>query len=189
LVLERGVVCDGWAVEIRPATEDDLPAITAIQNALIGSTTIEWTDEPHTVDDRHEWLERHRRNDHPVVVAEVDRAVVGFAAYDDFRDTAKWPGYRFTVEHTVHVDERHWGSGVGRSLIEALVEHARAAGIHTMVAAVDADNEGSVRFHERVGFVEVGRMPEVGAGRGRWLSLVLLQRSLGSDPTPPTDRE
>jgi phosphinothricin acetyltransferase len=182
-------VCDGENVQIRPATVDDLPAITAIQNALVASTTIEWTDEHHTVDDRRAWLERHRRDDHPVVVAEVDGAVVGFAAYDDFRDTAKWPGYRFTVEHTIHVDERHWGSGVGRSLIEALVAHARGAGLHTMVAAVDADNEGSIRFHERLGFVEVGRMPEVGAGRGRWLSLVLLQRSLTPDPSPPIERE
>ena len=172
---------------MRPATGDDLPAITAIQNALLGSTTIEWTDEPHTVDDRRAWLERHWRDGHPVIVAEVDGEVVGFAAYDDFRDTSKWPGYRFTVEHTIHVDERRWGSGVGRSLIEALVEHARRAGKHTMVAAVDADNEGSVRFHERLGFVEVGRMPEVGAGQGRWLSLVLLQRSLTSDPVPTVD--
>ena len=64
--------------------------------------------------------------------------------------------------------------------------HARAAGNHTMVAAIDADNDGSIRFHERLGFVEVGRMPEVGAGHGRWLSLVLLQRSLTDDGAPPT---
>ena len=102
-------------MQVRPATPDDVAAITAIQNALIGSTTIEWTDELHTVDDRGEWLERHRLDGHAVLVAEVDGAVVGFAAYDDFRDTAKWPGYRFTVELTIHVDERHWGTGVGRS--------------------------------------------------------------------------
>jgi phosphinothricin acetyltransferase len=182
-------VCDGVAVEIRPATENDLPGITAIQNALLGSTTIEWTDDPHTVDDRRAWLERHRRDDHPVLVADVDGEVVGFAAYDDFRDTTKWPGYRFTVEHTIHVDERHWGSGIGRALVESLVAHARRAGKHTIVAAIDADNAGSIRFHERLGFVEVGRMPEVGAGQGRWLSLVLLQRALTSEPMPPIDSE
>jgi L-amino acid N-acyltransferase len=172
-------------MKVRPATPDDLGAITSIQNALLGSTTIEWTDEPHTVDDRRAWLDRHRRDGHAVLVADLDGEVVGFAAYDDFRDTGKWPGYRFTVELTIHVDEDHWGSGVGRSLIESLVVHARSAGKHTMVAAIDADNVGSIRFHERLGFTEVGRMPEVGAGHGRWLSLVLLQRSLTSDRSPP----
>jgi L-amino acid N-acyltransferase len=176
-------------VVIRPATDDDVAAITAIQNALLGSTTIEWTDEPHTVEDRLAWLERHRRADLAVLVAEVDGEVVGLAAYDDFRDTAKWPGYRFTVEHTIHVDERHWGSGVGRALMETLLLHARRAGKHTMVAAIDADNIGSIRFHERMGFVEVGHMPEVGSGKGRWLSLVLLQRSLTWDAAPPRGME
>jgi phosphinothricin acetyltransferase len=182
-------VCDRGGVEIRPAAVHDAADIARIQNALLDATTIEWTDEAHTADDRRAWLEQHWRGGHPVLVAEVEGEVVGFAAYGDFRDTTKWPGYRFTVEHTIHVDERHWGSGVGRALMEALVEHARRTGRHTIVAAVDADNEGSIRFHERLGFVEVGRMPEVGAGHGRWLSLVLLQRSLSSDPSPPSGTE
>jgi phosphinothricin acetyltransferase len=90
----------------------------------------------------------------------------------------KWPGYRFTVEHTVHVREDHWGSGAGRALMEELVERARAAGKHVMVGALDGANEASLRFHARLGFVEVARMPEVGRKFGRWLDLVLVQRIL-----------
>lgn len=77
------------------------------------------------------------------------------------------------------------GTGVGRQLLEALCRLAAAAGKHTIVAAIDAENEASLRFHEKLGFVEVARMPEVGTRFGRWLSLVLVQRHLTTGPPPP----
>jgi phosphinothricin acetyltransferase len=172
-------------MRIRPATTTDVPAMTAIQNAFIPSTTIEWTDTLHTDAERAAWLEWCRAHEHPVLVAEVAGEVVGWAAYGDFRDTAKWPGYRYVVEHTIHVREDQWGGGVGRALMGALVDHAREAGKHVMVGAVDGANEGSIRFHERLGFVEVARLPQVGAKHGRWLDLVLLQLVLDERPTPP----
>jgi phosphinothricin acetyltransferase len=82
------------------------------------------------------------------------------------------------VEHTVHVREDQWGTGVGRTLVEALIERARAAGLRAIVAAVDSGNAGSVRFHERLGFVEVGRLRGIGFKHDRWLDVVLLQRDL-----------
>jgi phosphinothricin acetyltransferase len=110
--------------------------------------------------------------------------VVGFAAYEHFRGDGKWPGYRGTVEQTIHVRESHWGRGVGRALIEGLVERAQAAGLHVIVAAIDGDNEASIRFHERLGFVEVARMPQTGQKFGRWLDLVLMQRVIDDRPQP-----
>ncbi len=169
---------------IRDAVEDDVPAITDIQNALIASTTIEWTDSLHTVEERQEWLDRQQASQHPVLVAVVDGDVVGWASYGPFRDSIKWPGYRLTVEHTVHVRHDHWGSGVGRSLMEALIERAIASGLHVMIGAVDAENDASIRFHERLGFHEVARMPQIGTKFGRWLDLVLLQRVLADSPPP-----
>jgi L-amino acid N-acyltransferase YncA len=120
----------------------------------------------------------------PVLVAEVDGAVVGFTAYEYFRGEGKWPGYRLTMELSIHVAESHWGRGVGRSLIDALVERARAAGIHVLVAAIDGANEASIRFHERLGFEVVGRMPQTGTKFGRWLDLVLMQRILDGRERP-----
>jgi L-amino acid N-acyltransferase YncA len=77
---------------------------------------------------------------------------------------------------------------VGRDLMLALIDSARRSGKHTMVAAVDGANEGSVEFHRRLGFVEVGRLPETGAKFGRWLDLVLLQLRLDDRDAPPDDR-
>ena len=173
-------------VVIRPAERRDVAAITALQNALLATTAVEWTDAEHTVAEREQWLRHQHDRGHPVLVADDGGEVVGFAAYGDFRDSAKWPGYRLTVEHTIHVARSHWGAGVGRFLMEALIAHAEGAGKHVMVAAIDADNVGSIRFHEQLGFVEVGRLPEVGTRFGRWLTLVLLQRTIGAGAPPPS---
>jgi phosphinothricin acetyltransferase len=167
---------------IRDARPGDVPAITAITNALIETTTIEWREEPYQVEERRDWLAAKLAGGWPVLVAEDGSAdggeVVGWAGYGDFRDTARWPGYRYTVEHSVHVRRDHWGRGTGRLLLEALVDRAAAAGKRVMVAAVDADNAAAVAFHRRVGFVEVGHLPGVGEKFGRRLDLVLLQREL-----------
>ena len=167
-------------VIVRSASTADGMAIGSILNALLATTAIEWTDTPRTVDSILEWLDAHET----VLVAEERDEVVGIAAFGWFRDVVKWPGYRFTVENTVHVREDHWGSGVGRELMEALIDEARRSGKHTMVAAVDGANDASIRFHERLGFVEVARMPEIGAKFGRWQDLILLQLHLDDRRVP-----
>jgi L-amino acid N-acyltransferase YncA len=169
-------------VIVRPATDADAVAISSLLNAFIAVTTIEWTDALQTADSIPDWLDQHET----VLVAEEGGEVVGVAAFGWFRDVVKRPGYRFTVENTIHVREDRWGSGVGRDLMRALIDEARASGKHTMVAAVDGANEASIRFHTRLGFVEVARMPEIGAKSGRWLDLVLLQLRL-DDRTAPRD--
>jgi phosphinothricin acetyltransferase len=165
---------------IRPAVASDASELAPILNALIPTTAIEWTETPHTTHGIQQWLQDHE----VVLVAEDHGQIVAVAAYGWFRDVAKWPGYRFTVENTIHVREERWGTGVGRTLMNALIEKARDSGKHTMLAAVDGANEGSIRFHQRLGFVEVARMPEVGAKFGRWQDLVLLQLSLDRRTTP-----
>jgi phosphinothricin acetyltransferase len=163
-------------MKIRDATHDDLPALTALYNELIDATTITWSEAKQTVEERASWFDERRRRGFPVIVAVVDGEVVGMATYGDFRDSIARPGYRFTVEHSVSVFERCWGRGLGRALMDALLERARAAGIHVMVGGIDGANTASLDFHERLGFREVARMPETGWKHGRWCDLVLVQR-------------
>lgn len=159
---------------IRPAAEADLPAITAIYNEAGVQTTASYDLEPVQVDERRAWWQAKLAKDHPVLVAELDGVVTGFAAYGTFRDKA---GYAHTVEHSVYVADGHRASGVGRMLMLALLDHAKGHGVHAMIGVLDADNEASVAFHEKLGFVEVGRMPEVGFKFGRWLDAVFVQRT------------
>ena len=165
---------------IRTATPADAAPIAEIVNALIPTATIEWRYELHSPASMIDWMAVHDC----VLVAEAEGDVVGMGAFGPFRYIVKWPGYRFAVENTIHVREDHWRSGIGRALMDALVEEARRIGKHAMIAAVDDANESSIRLHERLGFVEVARMPEVGAKFGRWLDLVLMQLQLDSRPDP-----
>jgi phosphinothricin acetyltransferase len=172
-------------VTIRAARLEDIPAISEIQNELHDTTAIAWTDERHTVDARTTWFHQKAADGHPILVAEADDGtVVGFTTYGDFRDTKRWPGYRVTCELTIFVTESRWGTGVGRQLIEELCQRAALDGKHVIVAAIDGENEASIRFHERLGFVEVARMPEIGTRFGRWLDLVLVQKQLDDGPAP-----
>lgn len=163
---------------IRDAVDADMPTVRDIYNATILTTTGAWTETLQTLRERRTWFRHQQRVGYPVIVAESEGFVVGFAAYESFRGAGKWPGYRHTAEHSIHVDRSYWGRGIGRSLLEALMDRARDADIHVMVAAVDSANIESIRFHARLGFVEVARMPETGRKFGRWLDLVLMQRIL-----------
>jgi L-amino acid N-acyltransferase YncA len=181
-------ILDMGVAGVREAVEADLPAIVELQNALLSTTTVEWTETPHTVSVRADWFRRQRARHYPVLVAVAAGEVVGWCSFGDFRDTTKWPGYRYTVEHTIHVREDNWGNGVGRSLMTSLLESAQSLGKHVMVGAVTAENEAPIRFHERLGFVEVARMPQVGVKFGRWLDLALLQKHMGERESPPRAR-
>lgn len=173
-------------IVIRDAVAEDLPTILAIYNTSIATTTT-WSERLQTIEERKDWFHERRAAGDGVVVAEHDGEVVGFAAYGPFRDNELWPGYRFTVENTVHVVEPHHGRGLGRGLMERLFEHAEQRGIHAMVAAVDGENAASIAFHAAVGFEEVGRLPEIGLKFGRWLDLVLMQKIM-SDRLPQSPR-
>jgi phosphinothricin acetyltransferase len=171
---------------LREATIDDVPAIVEIYNALIDTTTHEWTETPHTVEEVSWWLADQRSAGFPFLVAvdagegdgDGDGGVLGWATYGHFRGAGRWPGYRFTVEHSIHVRGDAWGRGVGRALIHGLIDHAVGAGKRVMVAGIDAANDGSIAFHERLGFSVVARMPGVGDKWGQRLDLVLMQRDL-----------
>ena len=165
-------------MEIRDATLPDFDAITAIYNSVVLTSTATYNDKAAGVDERISWWRSRQRQEFPVLVACEAGTVLGFASFGEFR---AWPGYRFTVEGTIHIAESARGRGVGRQLLEALVDRARALGKHVMVAGVDSENVASLRFLTRYGFVETGRLPEVGHKFGRFLDLVFLQLFL----TPP----
>jgi L-amino acid N-acyltransferase YncA len=163
-------------VLVRDATEVDVLATLDLFNALIPTTTVAWRDHCASTDEHAAWFAAQRDRGEPVLVAEDAGQVVGYCCWSTFRGGDRFPGYRHTVELTIHVRDGHQGKGVGSMLLRALVGRARQHGVHVMVAAVDADNFGSIDFHRALGFTEVARMPETGRKFGRWLDLVLMQR-------------
>jgi len=165
-------------MEIRDAGLADLPALLAIYNEVIATSTAIYTEQPATLDDRVTWWNARIAQGYPVLVATDGSGVIGFASFGDFRS---WPGYRFTVEHSVHVRADRRGGGVGTALMRVLLARAADLGKHVMIAGVDADNQASLQFHERLGFRRVAHFNEVGFKFDRWLDLVFLQRLLEPD--------
>jgi len=164
-------------MELRDAAESDLAGLAAIYNEVIATSTAVYSSTPVTLQERRQWWRARRDAGYPVLVAADPSGVLGFATFGDFR---AWPGYRFTVEHSVHVRADRRGGGVGSRLVEALFPRAAALGKHMMIAAVDAANGASIRFHERLGFEQAGCLREVGYKFDRWLDLVFLQRRIGA---------
>jgi L-amino acid N-acyltransferase len=163
------------AFTIGEAGEDDLPGLLAIYNDVIATSTAVYSDVPVTLEDRRQWWRARVAQGYPVLVARDGAGVAGFASFGDFRS---WPGYRYTVEHSVHVRQDGRGRGAGSLLVQALFPRAAALGKHVMIAGVDADNAASIRFHARLGFQACGHLREVGRKFDRWLDLVFLQRRL-----------
>ncbi|WP_420537782.1 GNAT family N-acetyltransferase [Ketogulonicigenium vulgare] len=175
----------GLKMRILDGTESDLPAIVAIFNDAVVNTTAIWSDVLATVEARKTWMEQRRAGGFPVFVAknEADE-VVGFASYGPYRP---FDGFRLTVEHSVYVRPDQRGKGVGGKLLDALITHARGAGLHVMVGGITADNAASIALHERRGFAQVGLLPQVGVKFGRWLDLAFLQLKLDDLPHPNVD--
>lgn len=169
---------------VRDAAEADVAAILAIYNDAVANTVATYDLDPVSYESRLDWFTEHRELGQAVLVAEVDGRVVGFGAWGTFRPKA---GYAKTMEHSLYVDAAARGLGVGRLLMQALIDTARAAGGHVLIGALDADNRASVNLHEGFGFVEVGRLPQVGAKFGRWLDLAFYQLLLDDAPAPAHD--
>lgn len=166
-------------MQIRDATETDLPGILAIYNEVIANSTAVYSEAPVTLDDRRAWFAVRQAQGFPVLVAVEDgggdSGVLGFATFGEFR---AWPCYRHTVEHSIHIRADRRGAGLGKALMQALIPRAAALGKHVLIAGVDADNAASIGLHETLGFVRVAHFKEVGYKFGRWLDLVFLQRIL-----------
>ena len=161
-------------ITIRPATEADLPGLLEIYNDAVLHTTATYDYEPRTLEQRRQWFEDHRRDNYAVFVA-VDETgrIVGWSALNPYHAR---PGYRFTTENSVYIAADRRGQGIGKQLLAPLIDAARARGLHTIIAAIDATNEASLRLHARFGFEQVGHFKQVGFKFGRWLDVIYLEK-------------
>jgi phosphinothricin acetyltransferase len=157
-------------------------AILAIFNEAIANSTALYDYTLRTDADMSAWFDGKAARDYPVIgVENAAGELLGFASYGKFRER---PAYKYTVEHSVYVDTRFRGQGVGRVLLAAVIEAAERQQYHVMVGGIDAENAVSIRLHERLGFTHCGTVRQSGFKFGRWLDLALYQRILTTPATP-----
>jgi len=154
-------------------------AMRTIFNEVIATSTALYEYQPRTPALMTTWFAAKRKGNYPVVGAEDSSGqLVGFASFGAFR---AWPAYKYSVEHSVYVDARFRGHGVGRLLVKQIIEEARARDYHVLIGGIDTSNKTSISLHESLGFVHCATIHQVGFKFGRWLDLSFYQLIL---PTP-----
>ena len=160
---------------LRLATVDDAEPLRVIYNREVVETANTFDLEPRTLSEQEAWI-TEREGAFGVVVAEIDSRIAGFASLSAYRPRA---AYRTTVENSVYVAEWARGEGVGRVLMDELIDVATRRGFHTIVARIVGGHEASISLHHACGFQVVGTEREVGRKFGKWLDVVVMQRMLG----------
>ena len=157
---------------ISAATVNDLPAINDIYNYFVLHSTCTYQTEPETMENRRAWFEAHGPR-HPIIVLEDSGGVVGWGSLSPFHRRA---AYAQSVENSVYVHHAQHRKGMGRAILARLIELAKEAGHHTIIAGIDAEQAPSVALHRSMGFDQVAFLKEVGFKFGRWLHVIYMQR-------------
>jgi L-amino acid N-acyltransferase YncA len=160
---------------LRPFQWSDIPAITAIYRHYVENTAITFDTEAPDETAIAEKYAGLMRLGHPVIIAEREGKVLGYAYASFYRPRA---AYRFTCEDSIYLDPTQTGKGLGKALLTELLLQSRAFGFKQMLAVITADTANSIAIHEKFGFTRVGRYEAVGYKFERWHDIVHLQLSL-----------
>jgi len=156
-------------------------AILDIRNEAIAHSTALYEYQARTPENMRAWFAEKEAGSFPVIGAEADGVLVGFATYGTFRARA---AYKYTVEHSVYVHHEHRGHGIGKALMLELIAAARAQQYHVLVGGIDIANRTSVALHERLGFTYAGTVRQAAYKFGGWLDLGFYQLILDTPVNP-----
>jgi phosphinothricin acetyltransferase len=162
-------------IKIRPYQLEDCQNIVDILNYNILHSTALYDYHPRTLSQQQAIFQDKIDKGFPVIVALADEKVAGFGYYSEFRFRE---AYRFTVEHSVYVAKEYHGNGIGKIIMQNLIDLAKEQKLHTMIAVIDSENQSSVAFHEQFGFKTVAVLKETGFKFDRWLHSQLMQLML-----------
>ena len=158
-------------LQIRLATEADLPIINDIYNHYVVNSTCTYQMEPERMEDRLKWFAAHGPK-HPVTVVEIDGKVLGWGSLSQFHRRA---AYQNTVENSIYIHHEHRRKGLGAAILAHQIRRAREIGHHTILAIIDSDQAGSIGLHERFGFSRAAHLKQLGFKFNRWLDVVYMQ--------------
>jgi L-amino acid N-acyltransferase len=156
--------------------------ILAIFNDAIANSTVLYEYKPRTMDTMAAWFETKHKGGYPVIGMESDAGeFMGFSSYGTFR---AFPAYKYTVEHSVYLDARFRGRGLGKVLLKEIIAAAQGQNYHNLIGVIDASNTVSMRLHEALGFRCCGTIQQAGFKFGRWLDVLFYQLILTTPPQP-----
>lgn len=162
---------------IREREDADMARITEIYGHHVLNGASSWELTPPDLTEMTKRAHALRDGGYPYLVAEIDGRVVGYSYAGAYRPR---PAYRFTVEHSVYVDDAVRRGGIGHALLKAMIDTCEQRGYRQMIGIIgDSQNLQSIRFHEKMGFEHVGCVKNIGFKFDRWMDQILMQRPLG----------
>ena len=159
-------------IKIRPATLNDVPEINDILNNAILNTTYNLKEQARPINEAEDWFKTHTEEGYPIIVAEIDNAVAGWASLSHFRD---FSGYDSTAEVSVYVSSSHRHNGIGSLLLADL---ERVAEFHMLIAVITDNNTASLTLHSRCGFAPMCTIHELGKKNGEYLSITFMTKKI-----------
>lgn len=159
-------------IKIRPYLSSDAETIISILNYYILNSTALYDYQIRTIEQQQAIFDEKIKKGFPIIVATINERVVGFGYYSEFRFRE---AYKFTVEHSVYVSPDNHGKGIGKVILQNLIDLAKEQKLHTMIGVIDSENESSINFHQQFGFEVVGNIRESGFKFERWLHSILMQ--------------
>lgn len=168
---------------IRCNYEQHAETILDIFNHAIAHSTALYEYQPRTLGFIQQWFKTKRVGGFPVLGLEQDGKLLAFASYGSFRP---YPAYKYSVEHSIYVHPEQRGQGLGKHLLQALIQEVEAQNYHLLIGGIDAQNQASIALHTSLGFVHAGTIQQAGFKFGRWLDLAFYQFTLKT-PLQPVD--
>jgi phosphinothricin acetyltransferase len=167
---------------IKLCGEKQLPEILDILNDAIVNSTALYDYKPRTMENMKTWFEAKTNGNYPVIGL-FDNAgiLLGFASYGPFRN---WPAYKYTVEHSIYIRPDRRGQGLGKILLQEIINYAMQQDYHVLVGGIDATNAVSIKLHESMGFTGSGTIQHAGYKFGKWLDLAFYQLILKTPQFP-----
>lgn len=166
-------------MKIRPAQPADLVAINEIYNYYVQNSTCTFDLECNSIEQRTKWFDDHKEHDLPIIVAESDKSgsesvpkIIGWGSLSRYHTR---PAYRSSVEFSIYIDHEHHQRGLGKTLLDHLIDLARKADRHCVVGLICSENEASIRMVQARGFEKVGELKEIGRKYDRWLNVAIFE--------------
>lgn len=156
---------------IRPATENDQQAILDIYNEAVLNSNATFDTEPRTYDNQLIWFRRHKQN-HPVLIAEENQQVIGWASLSPWSDRC---AYETTVEVSIYIHKDFRSKGIGMNLLKTITLEGKKTGNHTIISRITQGNDVSIHLHEKLGYRHIGVMQEVGFKFGKFQNVHMMQ--------------
>ena len=161
---------------IREASITDLPGILDIYNDAIRNLTATFDLTEQSLKERTTWYNKYGGK-YPLIVAEINGEIAGYSCLGSFRDK---PAYARTTELSIYISSHHRGKGIGKAMMQEILQRAAQLGYHTVIGGITAGNEASVKLHERFGFQLAGRFKEVGYKFDEWQDVLFYQLMIPS---------